>query len=180
MTAVTKVGVMSGYRDANGAPAGEFGPGNNVNVAELAKIAHAVAGLSELTSGEGAVNPKAEGWYRGIIGSAEQRGWTIYADGTIDPTRAATRGEVLVTLLQALNVNMTWQTGAVYKDVSLRTPYAAAIETATREGLVAGTTASDGSKTFAPASPINRAELAKMLAVAVQKYKAGVSKGSAR
>lgn len=178
VASVTKSGIMGGYKDTAGNLTGEFGPGNPVTVAELAKIAHSIAGLSEL-GGQPPANPGAQnGWFTRIIASAEQRGWIIYDDATIDPARPATRGEVLVTLLQALDVPLEWADGDVFADVTVRTTYAAAIETAESEGLVSGTKDSSGKLMFGPTDNINRAELAKILAVTAQKYRIQTSSSS--
>lgn len=178
VSAVVRAGVMSGYKDGSGNLTGEFGPGNSVTVAELAHIAHQVAGIPE-TSLQAAKNPLAQdAWFAGTIASAEELGWTIYADGTIDPTRPATRGEVLVTLLQAFNVPLSWQKGNVFSDVPLPTPYAAAIETAAKLGIVAGTQTGSGTTLFHPVDPINRAEMSKILATAMLKLHTGSSSSS--
>lgn len=166
VASVTKTGVMAGYRDADGNPLGIFGPENPVTAAELAKIAHAVAGLDDVSGGQQPINARAqEGWFSSVIASAEQRGWTIYADGGINPLRPATRGEVLVTLLQAVDKPLSWGKGNVFTDVSARTPYASAIETAAALKWVTGKTDDAGLKIFSPNDPINRAELAKILTV---------------
>jgi hypothetical protein len=164
-----KRGVIGGYKNADGELTGEFGPGNNVTVGELAKIAHKIAGLEETAASEPR-NIMAQGqWFGGFIASAEERGWTIYIDGTIDPTRFATRGEVMVTLMQALNVPLKWQKGAVFTDVSVRLPYASAIETAAGLKIVEGRKGDDGKLTgeFGPGEFINRAELAKIIVTAM-------------
>lgn len=175
VASVTKVGIMAGYRDAEGNPSGLFGPGNPVTVAELAKIAHSIAGMTEL-SGVQSSNPLAqEGWFTGVMASAEGRGWRLYADGTVDPLRGATRGEVLVTLLQALDVPVEWQKGNVFSDVTVKTPYASVIETAARAGIVSGTDDGNGGKRFSPDAPINRAELAKILSAAQATFRVKAS-----
>ena len=120
------------------------------------------------------INTKAQGaWYSPYIASAEDQGWTIYSSATVDPNRPATRGEVLVTLLQALDVPLAWQTGTVFTDVNRRTAYAGAIETASAAGLVDGRKDANGNLTneFGPADPINRAELAKILSQMIDTYK---------
>ncbi len=170
-----KYGILSGYTDKDGNATGEFGPGNNVNVAELAKAAHKIAGIS--TDSVARINPintKAQGqWFSPFITSAEKLGWTIYSDATIDPTKPATRGEVLVTLLQALDIRLNWQKGNVFTDVSARTPFAGAIETAAAAKVVEGRKDANGNdlKLFGPADAINRAEFAKILSNMIEVFK---------
>lgn len=160
-------GVLSGYKDATGKPTGEFGPANPVTVAELAKIAHRLVGLGEESfSGKNPENNQALGqWFSPFIASAENRGWTIYKDATINPLRPVTRGEVIVTLLQVMDVPLEWQKGNLFTDVTVRTRYANAIETAARDNIIDGIKSDDGTAlhTFNPEGAINRAELAKVI-----------------
>ena len=87
---------------------------------------------------------------------------------------------MLVTLLQALNIPLQWPTGKLFNDVSRRTPYASAIETAARQGLVSGITGPDGVLTggFGPDRPVNRAELAKIVSQAVTKFRLAIGQQS--
>jgi hypothetical protein len=164
-------GILTGYKDEMGAFTGEYGPGNNVTAAELAAIAHRVANLPQIARAEGPYNPWAYGqWFSSVISSAEERGWGIYLDGTIDPLRPVTRGEVLDTLLHATNEALQWQTGKVFTDVTLRTPYAASIETAAKLGIVEGRKKEgQPTGTFGPMDPVNRAEMAKIVNAVMDK-----------
>lgn len=176
--------VISGYRDAEGRPTGKFGPGNNVTAAELAKMAHLLVGIAEHElHGAAPENPLAkDAWFSDFIASAESKGWTIYADATIDPLRDVTRGEVLVTLLQAVDEPLGWQTGEVFTDVTTRTPYAAAIETAFGLELVSGKQDATGQDTglFGPLDPINRAEMSKILDLTITTLLTGASSSGAK
>jgi hypothetical protein len=156
-------GLLTGYRDAAGKLTGEFGPQRNVNLAELAAIAHRVSGLPEPKKDLVPVNVDARNqWFSSYIASAEAKHWWLYDAADADLTRSATRGEVLVTLLQALDIPIQWAQGNVFEDVALDTDYAAAIETSAKLGFVSGS--GGGSKpAFRPASFINRAELSKIL-----------------
>ncbi len=172
---VAEWGILSGYKNDKGELTGQYGPANNVTVAELAKIAHKVSGTNEREKSFDTKNPliSSAAWYFAFMTSAESRGWTIFADATINPDRDATRAEVLVTLLQALNVPIKWQKGTVFVDVNAMTPYAAAIETAYTDKVVSGRDNADGTPSgfFAPGDPINRAELAKMIVKAIETYR---------
>ncbi len=174
-----KRNILSGYKDAAGNPTGSFGPGTSVTVAELSKIAHRMAGISEepFTSSV-PKNPSAVGhWFSPFIASSENRGWIIYAPATIDAVRPATRGEVLTTLMQAFDVPLKWQKGNVFTDVPVTHPYAAAIETAANDKIVAGRNDADGKSTglFAPEDPITRAEIAKIITTLLDTYKSPTS-----
>lgn len=173
---MAKLGILTGYKDDAGNSTGEFGPGNSVTVGELAKIAHRIVGIDEKGVMAPPHNPLATGtgaWFAPFIASAEQHGWTIFVDATIDPRRPATRGEVLVTLLQVLDVPVTWAKGQMFTDVTLMTPYASAIETAALDEIVEGHKNASGelSGTFGPVDPINRAEMAKMVKAAIDTYR---------
>ena len=171
---VARRNVLTGYRSADGRPSGDFGPGNNVTVGELAKIAHKLGSVSEETFAN--VTPDnplaANQWFSPFIASAEHRGWVIF-QSTIDPARPATRGEVVVTFLQVLNVPVQWQKGTVFTDVSARTTYAAAIETAAAAGLIDGRSdpSNEAQRIFAPNDSINRAEISKIIGKAFELYK---------
>lgn len=163
-----KSGIVSGYRGWDGKPLGLYGPGNSITVGELAKIAHELAGIDESETKNPSKNRFARGaWFAQYIASAEALSWTIYADGAIDLTRPATRGEVLVTLLQVMDIPLLWPKGTAFRDVNVGTPYAAAIETAALEKIVSG----DEGGTFRPLDNINRAEVAKILSILIEKYK---------
>ncbi len=160
-----KTGVMSGYRDEAGTLTGRFGPGDNVSLAQLAKIALAISSRTDLHGA--AQNQRANGtWAEPYVATAESLGWLVYQDHREDPSRAATRAEVVATLLQALDVQRLWAKGTVFSDVQILMPYADTIETAAHDGLI--DVPSD--KTFRPGDPINRAELSKMLSVAMDLY----------
>lgn len=170
-----RLNVISGYKDAEGNPTGEFGPDRPVTVGELAAMTQRASGLF---SGEvrdlQPVNERARNqWYSPFIAYAEQHGWTIYADAGIDPNRPATRGEVLVTLLQAMNVPLRWQTGTMFTDVSPRTAFASAIETGAGDGVVTGYTDANGDLTgaFGPKDNVTRAQMAKILVTAIDLYR---------
>ena len=168
---VANRGILTGYRDERGEPTGEFGPANSVTVAELAKIAHRLAGIDDQSLTE---VPSGSPWYaRYILSAWKNLAWTIYADGTIDPVRPATRGEVVVTILQALNVPVRWPKGDLFTDVTRTMSLAGAIETMARDGIISGHSDAEGKPTglFGPDQPINRAEMAKAVSLSLEKYK---------
>ncbi|MDA1208810.1 MAG: S-layer homology domain-containing protein [bacterium] len=162
-----KANVMSGYRDSSGTPTGKFGPSDNINIAQLAKIANEIAGIDESRYYGKASNTRARGtWFEDYFVSAENLHWLVFTDHRLDPNRSATRAEVVATLLQALDTPRQWAHGNLFTDVDGSTSFAASIETGARDGLIGGYP--DGS--FRPEAPINRAEMAKMLGSAVELY----------
>ena len=166
--------VLAGYKDADGKPSGLFGPENYVTIAELAKIAHRLGSDSEQDFARiNPTNAKAvDTWFSPFFASAEAKGWTIYQDTTIDPLRPATRAEVVITFLQVMDVPLRWQKGQMFTDVTVRTQYAAAIETAAEDGIISGRTDENGASLgiFAPQDPINRAEISKIINGVFQVY----------
>lgn len=170
---VVKRGIMAGYTDAKGTLSGFFGPGDPVTVAQLAKIAHGLVKLDENLVKTAPLNPAGRGqWFTRYLASAEENGWLLYVNGTVDPHRPATRAEVVATLLQILEIPMQWAKGTAFTDVRKSTPYAHAVETAAAEGIVGGSTGADGKPTglFHPGDPITRGEIAKVAITVYEKY----------
>ncbi|MSR86671.1 hypothetical protein EXS70_00655 [Candidatus Peribacteria bacterium] len=168
-------GIVSGYRDANGVPTGIFGPERPVSIEELAKMA---IGAAQINIGSGGVLPKNVGarqsWSKSYINTAERAGFAIYTDGSVDVTRSATRAEVVMTILQAFGVSLRDIPPAdlAFTDVSSATLFAPAIFTALNDGVVSGFTDANGNLTgiFGPELPVNRAEVSKIISIAVQIY----------
>jgi len=160
-----KAGVLSGYKDENDQYNGMFGPGDNVTIAQLSKIAHKVAGIDETKMRAPTQNSKAKGqWFEFYFASAEQQWWEVWRDKWLDPSRPANRGEVIETLLRAFNVRTVWAQGKTFDDVLPTYKYANAIETAAADGLI------DTGGNFRPDDLINRAEVAKMIKGAIDVY----------
>lgn len=171
---VSDRGILTGYRDGSGKLTGQFGPENPVTLAELAKIMHQLGEIDQNAIGATPRNRSALGkWFTQFVSSAEERGWSIYQNDQADLLRPATRGEVLVTLLQVLDIPLTWPKGSMFTDVTLRTPFAHAIETAATAGIVAGSTGADGKPDgfFHPTDLVTRAEMAKIVIIVQEKYK---------
>ncbi len=163
-----RTGIMSGYKNAEGGFSGLFGPGDSVTVAQLAKVAHKLAHIDEHDSRSLPENLRArDTWFSDFFASAERLHWMAFRNPREDPERAASRSEVVCTLLQALNIPRIWPTGMRFTDVSATAPYADCIETAAEDGLVEGDSATG---TFGPDRPVNRAELSKMLVSAMEIY----------
>lgn len=168
-----RTGIMSGYRDEGGTATGEYGPEDQVNLAQLAKIAHELAGIDETKVQGEPQNEGAKGtWFAQYFRSAEERNWLVFHNRTVDPARPATRGEVIATLLQALDAPREWPKGEMFTDVSRTTPYADCIETAAAKAVITGYTDALGKPTgeFGPDQPVNRAEMAKILVQAIAAY----------
>ncbi|TSC78929.1 MAG: Uncharacterized protein G01um101425_937 [Candidatus Peregrinibacteria bacterium Gr01-1014_25] len=171
--AVVHGGVMTGYRDDTGGLKGEFGPGNAVTLEEIAKIA--VTATGDAGCGTDPRNDTArDRWSASFVGCAEARMWGVFADGTADVLRPATRAEVVFTLLQAFNVaavpDLVLGTG--FRDVPASSLFAGAIARAKQDGIVSGFTDAAGNPTgdFGPDQSVTRAETAKIVSLAMQVY----------
>ncbi len=167
-------GIISGYKDADGNSTGKFGPSDPVTIEQLAKIAFSSAKpINSLECNNELLNGSAKGsWSEPYIQCAEQEGWAIYSDGTVDVKRPATRTEVVVTLLQAFDVRFREASGNKFTDVPATMEFASAVETAAKDGVVSGYSDSEGNPTgiFGPWDPVNRASMAKMVSVALKVY----------
>lgn len=168
---VSSRGLLTGYLDEKGNHTGRFGPGDPVTVAQMAKILHQLMDINEQNVTRAPWNKAAFGqWFTRYFASAEELGWTIYLQPQLDPNRPMTRGEVMETLLQVIDVPVTWAKGKSFSDVKLYTPHASAIETAAAESIVSGSGDDKGLPAFHPVDPVTRAELAKIIITVYEKY----------
>lgn len=170
--AIAEEGIVSGYRDPENRPLGLFGPGDDVTIEQLAKIAVQASGLSTIACPTLKNRAAENRWSSTIIACAEGAGWTVFSDGAVAVDRPATRAEVVVTLLQAFEEPFEHLGGDLFNDVNSTTAFGAAIEAAARSGMVAGYTDADGNPTglFGPTNSVNRAETAKMVTLAMQLF----------
>ena len=170
---VAEKNIVSGYRDVQNRPTGDFGPADNVTIEQLVKMAALSAQIDIYTCGEDMKNTSALGrWSEKYVRCAEYNKWAIFSEGTVESEKAATRTEVVVTVLQAFGARISPRSGSVFEDVTTATPYAAAIETAANKGIVSGYSDENGTPTgmFGPDDLVNRAEIAKIFSLAFQVY----------
>ncbi len=170
---VAERGIVSGYKDAAGNPLGVFGPERNVTLEELAKMVVQAAKIDLQSCPPAPKNEPVRGtWSAPYVSCAEAGGFAVFADGTGDLRRPATRAEVVVSLLQAFGRSIGEDLTAPFKDVNASTLFAPAIAAAVKDGIVSGYTDASGNPTgfFGPTNPVNRAEVAKMLSLALQLY----------
>jgi len=158
--------IAEGYRDEAGNPKGEFGVENPVTYAEMLKMALEAAG-SDLTGVPPPRNTSAaDTWASAYVAKAEALPLSVFSPD-LDVTLSATRGAVIQTILETMGITIG-KTQATYEDVPADHPYSAAIASATFFGLVEGDKDASGVRTnrFRPDDPINRAEVAKIIALA--------------
>lgn len=168
---IAELGIISGYRDASGIPLGKFGPADQVTLEQVVKVVLYASGKNPDCQGT-LLNQNASSWAAPFILCAEQAQWSVFSDGTVDTKRAATRAEVIATVLQAFGKQTGNTSGDIFTDVGSSTLYAAAIEQAKKDGIVNGYTDAQGNPTgiFGPADAVKRAEFAKMVTIALQVY----------
>ncbi len=149
---VINIGAFDGYRNIQGEPLGIYGPTDSITWGQLAKV------VLRLAKVEVPVASEKEDWYVPYMRTAKTLHYSAFK-GSITASAAVTRGAVVVTILEALDIPI--KNGELpYSDVPTDSPYADAIATATTLGIVSG---DEGKKTFRPDAPINRAEVAKMI-----------------
>lgn len=166
-------GFVSGYRDTTGRPNGLYGPADSVTIEQIAKMSVLARGTDPFTCSGEVGNASAKGsWSERYILCAEEFGWAVFSDGSVDVLRPATRAEVVVTILQAYGVRISPRSGTLFEDVTTQTEFGAAIETAAQKGIVSGYTDEFGNPTgmFGPEDSVNRAEAAKMFSLAAQVF----------
>lgn len=170
---VTGQGIVSGYREADGTLRGFFGPADTLTIGQLGKIAVQLAKVEMSSCNATLKNQTAAGtWSEAFVRCAEQHKWAVFADGSVDTLRNATRAEVIATLLQAFAVKIEPRTGDVFADVDSSVEFAAAVEQAAKAGIIAGDSDANGNPTgtFRPRDPVNRAEVAKIVTNSIQVY----------
>ena len=164
-----ETGIISGYRGEDGLPLGLYGPADPVTIEQIAKIALIASGADQSSCGSTLLNSAAAGrWSEIMIQCAEHLQWAVFADGSVDPLRPATRAEVVVTMLQAFGVEIRSTDAAPFTDVDSSTEFRSAIITAYEDHVVGGYTDAEGSATgkFGPTDSVNRAEVAKIVVLA--------------
>jgi hypothetical protein len=166
VSTLSQAGIVSGYKDAAGKPTGQFKPGNPVTEAELLKMALLAAGKS---TGTGTPeNRSARGdWSTSYVKAAENLGLSVYIP-SLDIRLSSTRGQVIQTVLEAFGVQITAGENP-FHDLPSSSPFAFAVETATKLGILSGDTDAQGNAkgTVRPNDPINRAEAAKIIVLAL-------------
>jgi DNA-binding beta-propeller fold protein YncE len=168
VTSLASNGIVSGYRDAHGIPTGQFGPGNPVTEAEILKMALLASGK---TIAEGSPqNASAQNdWSAPYVREAEILRLSVYTS-SLDVHQAATRGQVVKTVLEAFGVILATGDNP-FHDLPATSSFASAIETAAKLGIISGDTDAQGHPvgTVRPEEPINRAEAAKVVALMREK-----------
>lgn len=96
----------------------------------------------------------------------------MYADGSVDLLRPATRAEVVVTLLQAFGVELVAIDATPFADIDSSTEFRSAILRAHEDRIVSGYADAEGNPTgrFGPLDAVNLAEVAMIVILARELY----------
>ncbi len=166
--------IATGYADEKGKLTGEFGVEKPITYAEVLKMAmQASAQAFDLRGLPPPRNASAKGtWASAYVAKAEDLQLSVFTTQR-DVMKSATRGAVIQTLLEVLGIPTGIKILSSFSDVPSNHQYAQAITTAAAYGLVTGDTDSAGNPlgTFRPDEPINRAEVAKIIALAKELLK---------
>jgi hypothetical protein len=165
---LVEAGVARGYNDEEGNPTGEFGVANSITRAEMLKMVLEAA-TKDLVLGDKAPDNRTARatWAAPYVRMAEDKDFVVFSENP-DVHALATRGEVIQTLLEAMGIPTAIKLDPPFTDVAPNHTYAKAITVAAAYGLVEGDKKPDGSPTgtFRPDAPMNRAEVAKIIALA--------------
>ena len=160
---VARHGVVSGYKDANGNPTGQFGPGNPVTIAEILKMAYEAAGQNITLCKQTVRLPQAASHWAGpYVACAEEDGMRVLGTQP-DLNRGAMRAEVIAIIHDAFREQVP-SGRSPFADTAGH-PYEADIAYASIMGVVSGDNDPNGlpTGTFRPNDGINRAEAAQVI-----------------
>jgi len=164
-------GIVSGYKDSDGNPLGEYRPGNQITYVEGLKIALEAAGHGKAESSERTKNNAANyhSWAKPYVKKAEEIDLPIMRwHSMIDnPIARITAVQLVLDAFGAAPIGTDENTQ--FTDVNCKTDKGLIrgcryIQKAADLGIVSGNP--DG--TFAPHRGVNRAEMAKIIMNAVQ------------
>lgn len=158
-------GIVSGYKDENGNPKGEFAPAQHVSIAEVTKMAMEAFQRPAISTAE-PTNVYARGtWAAPYIAKAEELRFPFLTPN-LNVHQPATRAQTIRIFTEIAELDITpLAAEQLYTDVPASLPEAPTIVAATELCWVQGDTGTGGELlgTFRPASRINRAETAKIM-----------------
>ncbi|MBU0766495.1 DUF4215 domain-containing protein [Patescibacteria group bacterium] len=175
--AVSRKGIVSGYRDNFGRPLGIFKPSESVTFAEMAKMVSEAAQLG--TSGVVPATFSARGhWAQGYIAKLEELGITAFRDASLDIDQSVSRGLVVLTIIEAFGITQQ-QSESIFIDLPSNHVYGDVINTAASLGIIEGDKDQAGMPLFTvrPDDTINRAEITKVFVRFLQSCSLGNQKG---
>jgi hypothetical protein len=171
VTQGVNLGIVSGYKDANGQSLGEFRPTNFVTLAEALKMAieaQSYSGIYQKKScpEECPLAKDLHHWAAPYVQIARERKFQIF-DQDVSLDRPASRRQVAQIVADAASIKTD---GALpqsppFRDVPATSKYAIAIDNLKSFGIITGDLDAQGNPTgfFRPVDTINRAEALKMV-----------------
>jgi hypothetical protein len=158
-------GIITGYANADGTPRGIYGGADGLRYDQIAKIL-ALATKQDLASlqGQQPQNASAIGqWSQIYVLAMERLGVGLFSS-QLQVGNFASRAEAVASIVSAFGVPAGTRP-VNFSDVPNTHPYYQAIIDAANYGIVSGNP--DG--TFRPDQPLNRAEMAKMSVIAINR-----------
>lgn len=168
---VLQLKIFEGYKNADGTPKGTFGPADSITLGQLAKVGTILRNKKDLDP-----KPTGDNWFAPYMDVMHGLSFTSFRGA--DPLAFATRSDVIATIFEALNFSYTYQESVPpYTDVSMDDPNIAYIGTGTKMGIISGDIDGKGNPTgtFRPNDPVNRAEVVKMIDLALAYAKSSSS-----
>jgi hypothetical protein len=160
-------GVISGYAD------GTFRPNNNTTRGQFAKMLVLGRGWPVVTPAAPTFRDVPDTYpFYGYIETATQHGAISGYDcgpgcREFRPGNNVTRGQISKLIAVALGWTLTTPATPTFRDVDATNPFYAAIETVYAHGVISGYDCGPGCLEFRPANNATRAQLSKMLWIAV-------------
>lgn len=173
VASVVESNIARGYKDKNGKLTGEFGVENPITYAEILKMTLEAAKKSAIKTGPPR-NKTAQGdWSSSYVGIAEELGLSVIGVDVHVQT-SITRAEVVQLIMETMGITIG-KTPSTFQDVPVTHPHSHAIAAAAFFGLIEGDRDANGTllNTFRPDAYINRAEAAKLIALAKEIQKMG-------
>ena len=165
VASLSEWGVVSGFKDDNGRPTGEYRPGNQVTIAEVLKMSMKAAQINEADCTNTPLHPQAaDHWSRAYVACAESLNVRLLDPRLpADLNRIAKRAEVLTIIHDTFGDEVLPLYSSFVDSQGHR--FEADIAYANLYGIVSGDTSANGSETgtFRPDDAINRAETAKII-----------------
>jgi hypothetical protein len=166
VASVSNWGIVSGYADETGARTRNFGPEDEVTVAQSLKVAFKAAKIDESQcSGVPPIHPQAlTHWAAPFVACGEQMQVRILTQGQyVNLDRPAKRGELLGIIHDVFG-EIVPRVYSPFNDTA-GNAYEADIAYAAMRGIVSGTSSASGKPTglFEPERGVKRAEMAKVV-----------------
>jgi hypothetical protein len=152
-------GIISGYAD------GTFRPGNSATRAQLSKMVVVARGWPIINPPNPSFTdvPTSNPFYTYIETARSHGAISGYSDGTFRPNNSVTRGQISKIIVTAFGWPIDTSGGPHFTDVPTTNTFYAYIETAYHRGVASGY----ADNTFRPGNNVTRAQLSKMLYVAM-------------